>query len=97
MNRHTLMRQRTGKFAFALCLLLMLSQWLSLAHATEHSLESGDVLCQICTLQHHFQAATVEALPGATVFAGKFYSRFFNTRLVSTATLTRRPIRAPPL
>lgn len=97
MNRHSLMSQRTGKFAFALCLLLILSQWLSLAHATEHSLDSGDAFCQVCTLQHHFQAATVEALPCATVFAGKSYSRCFDTRLVSTATLTRQPIRAPPL
>ena len=41
-----------GKFVITLSLLLTLPQWLSLAHATEHLEDSGNVCYQICTLQH---------------------------------------------
>jgi hypothetical protein len=91
------MSYRNRKFAFALSLLLILSQWLSLAHATEHMVDSGDAYCQVCTLQHQFQATTVDSFACPVVVTEKSYSRIFDTYLLTTTPDSARSIRAPPL
>jgi hypothetical protein len=91
------MHLRNGKYVFALSLLLILSQWLSLAHATEHTLESGDAYCQVCTLQHHFQSTTIDATTCIVAVSEKSYSHNFVSNHLSTPPATSRTIRAPPL
>jgi len=85
------------KFAFALSLLLILSQWLSLAHATEHMVDSGDGYCQVCTLQHQFHSATVNSLTCITAVAQNSYTHIFDKHFITTAPDSTRTIRAPPL
>ncbi len=90
------MQRRNGKFVIALSLLLILSQWLSLAHATKHLADGGDAYCQVCTLQHQFQAATVNALPRTTAVAQNTFTYSFETHLYTTTPDSTRTIRAPP-
>lgn len=91
------MFQRNGKFVLTLSLLLMLSQWLSLAHATEHMVESNDGYCQVCTLQHQFHSATVNSLTCITATAKNSYTHIFDKHFFTTAPDSTRAIRAPPL
>jgi hypothetical protein len=90
------MHQRNGKFVIALSLLLILSQWLSLAHASGHLVNSGDTYCQVCTLQHQFHSTTVNALPCTTAVAQKTYTYSAETYLYTTTPDSTRTIRAPP-
>jgi len=80
------MHQRNGKFVIALSLLLILSQWLSLAHASGHLVNSGD----------QFHSTTVNALPCTTAVAQKTYTYSSETYLFTTTPDSTRTIRAPP-
>ncbi len=91
------MFQRNGKFVLALSLLLMLSQWLSLAHATEHMVDNGDAYCHVCTLQHQYQGTTIGALPFATIDSQKSYVHTYVIHRFTKTPDSTRTIRAPPL
>lgn len=90
------MQHRNKKFVIALSLLLILSQWLSLTHTTHHLANGGDAYCQVCTLQHHFQSATINALACNTVVAQQTFTYTLNTHNYTATPEFARPIRAPP-
>lgn len=90
------MHGNNRKLIFAVTLLLVLSQWLSLAHATEHLLGGEDTRCQICTLQHQFQSATLDtsSCPAGAVSESVLHKP--GPWHYKAAPITTRTIRASP-
>lgn len=90
------MHGNNRKLIFAVTLLLVLSQWLSLAHATEHLLGGEDTRCQICTLQHQFQSAAPEMSPAMAAAVIESVLHKPGPWHYKAAPITTRTIRAPP-
>lgn len=53
-----------------LALVLLLGQWLTLAHAFEHPALAQDAACQFCVHAQGHEGALLKAVPSSPVLAG---------------------------
>lgn len=91
-----MLRRNIKKLGLAVTLLLVLSQGLSLVHATGHVLEAGDSDCQVCMLQHHFHSVTLDTKPWATDFTAGSATYLPENHSYLSNSSASKAIRAPP-
>lgn len=91
-----MLRRNLKNLGLAVTLLLVLSQGLSLVHATGHVLEPGDSNCQVCMLQHHFHSVTLDTKPRATGFTAGSATCLPENHSYLSGSPANKAIRAPP-
>ncbi len=91
------MRLRYPHLATSLALLLVLSQWLGLAHATEHVLAGQDGGCDVCTLQNHHHGTAVNISANAVSLPELLFDVPITRFVYPAVPAVHYGIRAPPL